>query len=285
VAAAVAIGLVRDPVLAVRACAAWTIAAVANHDLDFGLTLFHELVDTEDELLATDPVEDFVRVAAQPRFDAMRTTIVRMLNSPDRDVQQAGGRQAALAYLGVEDAEDVAELAANGSAPARIGVAQVAASNVANLDVREQCSRWLRSLFVDPEPEVREASARWCMQIEGDDLGKLLDLARAYVETPAHLEHEHGLLHALDDAGDVPIADVALQAAEVFVAQHSSEIGDVRREAILDAPIVSKLIFRAYASAPTAEFRNRCLDVIDLLVAARVRGVEDLVREFDAGRA
>lgn len=56
--------LVRDPVLAVRTCAAWTVAAVVRHDLDLGLALFATLVDADDELLAAQPVEELLHVLA-----------------------------------------------------------------------------------------------------------------------------------------------------------------------------------------------------------------------------
>jgi hypothetical protein len=276
--------LVRDPVLAVRACAAWTVAAVARHDVDLGLALFTALVDADDEILAAQPVEELLRVLAHRRLDAVRPTLVRMLRSPVGAVQQAGGRQAALAHLTAKEAADLTELALHGPASTRSGVAEVAAHNITNADVGNQCARWLEALFSDPDPSVREMTTRWCMQLEGGDLNRLLDLARAYVETPAHAEHEHALLHALDEAADVPIADLALRAAEVFVEQHGGEITDIRRRAALDASTVSKLAFRAYASAESTGFLTRCLDVIDRLLAARVHDVEHLVKEFEVER-
>ena len=97
--------------------------------------------------------------------------------------------------------------------------------------------------------------------------------------------HEHALLRALDEAADVPIADLALRAAEVFVEQHDGEITDIRRPAALEASTVSKLAFRAYASAESTGFRTRCLDVIDRLLAARIRDVEHLVKQFEVERA
>ena len=63
------------------------------------------------------------------------------------------------------------------------------------------------------------------------------------------------------------------------------EITDIRRRAALDASTVSKLAFRAYASAGSTGFLTRCLDVIDRLLAARVRDVEHLVKEFEVERA
>lgn len=208
-----------------------------------------------------------------------------MLRSPIAGVQQAGGRQAGLAHLAAQEAASLTELALHGSASARLGLAEVAAHNITNPNVREQCARWLEPLFSDSDPAVREMTARWCTRLEGNDLNALQDLARAYVETPAHAEHGDALLHALDEATDVQVAEIALRAAEIFVEQHRSKINDITRRAALDASTVSKLAFRAYASADSTALMTRCLDVIDRLLAARVRDIEQLVKQFDVERA
>jgi len=87
--------LVRDPIIAVRTCAATTLYAVYHHDENFAVELFGQLVaDAPDILLRTRPVERFLGFALRTHIKAIAPVISRMLASDDADVREAGGRQA-----------------------------------------------------------------------------------------------------------------------------------------------------------------------------------------------
>jgi hypothetical protein len=71
-----------------------------------------------------------------------------------------------------------------------------------------------------------------------------------------------------------------LRAVERFLEAHGSGIGDVTRASAMYEPIAAKLVTRAYASSTSEEMRERCLDVIDQLLAAREHGVTAMVATY-----
>jgi hypothetical protein len=271
--------LVEDSVLSVRVCAAYAISAVYQHDPDHALRLFRRLTAAPDELLATDPVERLISVLAASRFPDLREVLQRMLESREPGVREAGGRQAALALLSTDDASDLAERAIEGTERERLGVAQVAATNIANVDVRTRCVEWLSALAHDRDGDVRKEVSRWPSVVDADELRELAEFTRTYVETEAHLNNQYPLLHALDETR-APVADVVLRAVERFLEEHGSDMGDITRASAMYAPIAAKLVTRAYASSTSDEMRERCLDVIDRLLAAREHGVAAMVATY-----
>lgn len=272
--------LVGDPVVAVRCCAAVTLRSVYRHDRQLAVDLFLRLRDADEALWATRPFEDFISIAARTHLGEMRPVLADMLRSDAAEVQSAGGRQSALAYLADSSAEDLLATALAGPSATRAGVAEVAAHNIAELDVRDTCVSWLERLFDDPDQDVREEASRWVRRVGPTGLRDLSELAAKFVASAAYRDDEFGLLHALDES-TVPVVDTALVALKAFVDQRQHEIGDFQRRAALSAMTASKLAVRAYTSATSEESREDALDVIDALLAAKVSEIRTFVEAFD----
>jgi hypothetical protein len=271
--------LVRDPVVAVRVCAAVTLRTAYRHEADRAVELFLELCDSDDALLATRPVEDFLSVATKTHLEQLLPVLSRMVSVEVADTQSAGGRQVALAALSDERAHYLVEAAMDGPPAVRLGVAQVAAHNVMNEEVGDTCARWLPVFFNDADQAVREAASDWVRQLGPTGIRQRPDLVNIYIESAAYRDDESDLLHVLDDS-TVPIVDIALPALQRFVDQRRGEMGDFQRGAAYAATFASKLATRAYASADTADRREQALDIIDALLAAKVSDVREFVESF-----
>jgi hypothetical protein len=272
--------LVRDPVIAVRVCAAVTLRTAYRHDPGRAAELFVELCDTDDALLGTRPAEDFMSVATRSRLEQLRPLLDRMLKSDISDVQAAAGRQAALAALGDEKAYDLVEAAFSGPVPTRVGVAQVAAHNVINAQVGEACARWLPTFFDDPDETVRDEASNWVRQLGPTGIRDRRELLTRYVASAAYRDDEAGLMHALDDS-TVSVSEIALPALQEFIEHRRHEMGDIQRGAAFTAVLASKLAVRSYTSASSEQTRGQALDVIDALLAAKVSEMRTFVDSFD----
>ena len=267
--------LANDASIAVRTCVAVTLRSIYRHEPDFAISLFEDLVQSPDILLASTPVEQFIATSSRHNAEIFGPIIERMLLSEDDSVREAGGRQAALFALGDNGVPKLVEEGLLSARPeVRNGIAQVAARNVSNVEVREACARWLSYLAFDVDPEVRRQVATWCSELGPGDLRELEGLALAYVESPAHSENEHWLLNALDGSTR-PSWEVTIRAVERFLDQH--ELGMIQQTAPLDAPAAARLAMRAYTSVTGAEERARALDLVEKLLAARVSEVAEFV--------
>ncbi|MCY4057195.1 MAG: hypothetical protein OXG44_04260, partial [Gammaproteobacteria bacterium] len=121
--------MVRDPSAAVLSCVAGTLLAVAFHDTPLGMSLFQCMDLSEDRLLATPHVYEFVRGCLRDGPAEWRPIIERMLGSSESDVREAGGRLACIAALHHESVAALANEALRGDVRGRLGVARVAAAN------------------------------------------------------------------------------------------------------------------------------------------------------------
>jgi hypothetical protein len=82
--------LVRDPIVSVRACAAVTLRSAYRHDSDLAVDLFKELCETDEAVLRTRPIEDFLSVATRSHLPELRPILERMLRSSVPEVQNRG---------------------------------------------------------------------------------------------------------------------------------------------------------------------------------------------------
>jgi hypothetical protein len=269
-----------DPVIAVRVCAALTLRSVYRHDRDLAVDLFVHLTDVGDALLATRPSEDFLTSATKSHLTQLRPVLSKMLASPSPEVQAAAGRQVALAALDNHEASDLVNRAMSGPPSTRLGVAQVAAHNIINIEVGDTCAQWLPKFFNDDDQSVRREAASWLRQLGPTGIRQRRGLAIAYIDSAAYRDDESGLLHALDDS-TVPVVDIALPALHRFIEHRHREIGDIQHGAAYAATIASKLAIRAYTSAQATDDREQALDIIDALLAAKVSEMRSFVESFD----
>ena len=144
-----------DPSLAVRACVASTIGAVARHDTPLALRLMDRLLNTDDRLLSTAYVGDFIRKGLREHYEHFASTIQRMLRSKDEEVRKEGGIIACLARLCHERADSLSEAALSGDEHCRLGACEVAKSNLLYPECRVWWEAALSRLFNDENKAVR----------------------------------------------------------------------------------------------------------------------------------
>ena len=273
--------MVRDPHPSVLSCVAGTLRAVTYRDAALGTSLFQNMNLSEDRLLATDPVDRFLRYRLSIDFAELRPIIVRMLRSSDPGVQEAGARLATFAVL--QDGSGAAVLveeALRGGTRSRLGVAQVAAANCAVPKYRAWCRESLVALFDDEEAEVRHEAASCFRYMAGDALDHAPALITAFCDSRAYQDNSGSLLHVLEQArGRLP--GETCVACEKFLDRFAGEATDIRTRRAAEAHTLAKLIFRTYQQHQHDQWTSRSLDLIDRLYAEGVVEAYAEMEEFE----
>lgn len=272
--------MVRDPSISVRSCVVTALFPVLNHDRNLAVELFLELCDTEDGLLKTRHVEEFMGYATITHFGQLRPIIERMLCSGDPEVAQTGALQACVASLGLEEAADLSEQCLAGSEPLRMGSAQAFAANLGHARFRSVCEARLMWLFDDPSEKVRALAAECFDHLEDDALGQVTALVERFQSSAAFTANYEHLIGALKGT-TARLPDVTISVCERFIEIAGPAAGDMRTRAAGDAHWLSELIIRAYHQAGNPAISKRCLDTIDNLLRVRAMGLQKVLGEFD----
>ncbi len=270
--------LVADGSLAVRACAASVLLAVARSDMPLGVRLFQRLAQADDRLFTTHYVQQFVYYAIREHFVTLRRLVERMLRSPAPDASEAGARFASLAVLLGHDAQTLVDEAMAGSPSQRPGVAEVAAQNIAVEECRTWCDANLRRLFSDTDSDVRRKSASFFYHMKGVSWDTYESLLTEFSNSAAYGEGASQALLALDDSVSQLPGTTCLMCEE-FLTRFGDEARDIRTHRAADAHLVAKLVFRTYHQHQRDEWGRRCLDLIDRLC---LEAVSDAQGQFEA---
>ena len=97
--------LVNDNSVSVRACVSSTLLAILGHDSEFALRQFLRLVESRnsqpsnDRLLATRDVQDFIRCGLYDHFEDLQIVIEKILRSNLPKTSESGARLASIALL------------------------------------------------------------------------------------------------------------------------------------------------------------------------------------------
>lgn len=143
-------------------------------------------------------VYEFIRLSLREHLVELRPIIERTLRSPDAAVAQSGGRLAGLAVLHHEEASDLAGEAARGSSPQRLGLAEVAARNIAVADCRAWCEEHLGAFFNDQDEEVRKKAASSFWQLRDESLERYEPLILAFTDSVSYRDDSMSILHLLE---------------------------------------------------------------------------------------
>ena len=248
--------LVRVRSAAVGSCVAYILRAVSYHDLPRGVSLFFQMDFSEERLLGTHHVHEFMCENIRHEYDRMEGLIVRMLRCAHPDVIRLGARLGCIAAFFDDNARKLAEEIQRGHNHQRLGCADVAAANVGDPEYREWCEGALRAHFVDGDVGVREVAASCFRHIPEDSLATYGDLIEAFCESPAYQDDAFALLEALRGAR-VALPGVTCLACEKLL-DRSERVG-------FGAWGVGELVFRLYQQHPNDEWTKRALDLIDRL--------------------
>ena len=270
----------RDRSAAVLSCVAGTLGAVAYHDRALGMRLFGSMNLTEERLLATHHVREFIRSGLRDSFPVLRPIVERMLRSSEPAVRKAGACLMSIAALQHESATHLVDQAAQGDSAQRLGVARVAAANIANPECRAWCEAKLVALFNDCDVEVRSEAASCFSYLENQELGTYCDLIAAFCDSRASAGSTFWLLHTLESSLETlpgmtcevceSILDRLAEARAVPSAPNDGGFDDINT--------VAKLAFRTYQQHQNDDWASRSLALIDRLC---LEGIPDTGAEFE----
>jgi hypothetical protein len=275
--------LMEHPDLSVRACVASMLVSIAVHDPSRAIRLFHRLLATDDRLLATNYVVNFIQQGLRSHVEELRPHIERMLSSLDPQVHQEAGRLACLACLCHESAADLAEKALAGDAASRLGAAKIASYNFIYSECREWCEVALRRLFDDMDVNVRKEAAHcfWHLWRQPElPLEEFDSLIRAFIKSAAFEDDPTFVLHALEDTRQ-RVPETILDVCECFATKCAEKARDIRTSIGADEHMVSRLVFRAYAQLGAWPLQKRALDLIDQMCASGLPSVGDNIALFE----
>ena len=270
--------MVQDRSAAVLSCVAGTLWAVACHDSALGMLLFRNMNLSEDRLLATHHVYKFIRDSLRDNFAELRPVIERMLRSSEPEVCEAGARFASIAALIHEGAADIVDEALRGDAPHRLGVAQVAAANIAGPEYRAWCEATLVALFGDDDSGVRREAASCFRQLQDETLDDYGDLIATFCDSKAFEEDSSWILYTLEESPR-RLPGMTCEVCEKFLDRFADEARNIQTSQGGDTDIVARLIFRTYQQQhQNDEWTSRSLGLIDRLCLERIH---DAGREFE----
>ena len=269
--------MIQDRSAAVLSCVAGTLRAVVYHDPALGMTLFRSLNLSEDRLLATLHVCNFICDHLRDGFTMLRPIIERMLRSSEPEVREAGARLASIAALMHESAADIVDEALRSDARHRLGVAQIAAAYIADPECRAWCETTLVTLFDDDDSEVRREAASCFRQLQDEALDDYGNLIAKFCDSKAFEEDSFSILHALEESPGW-LSGTTCEVCEKFLDRFADEARNIQTSRGGDTYIVAKLIFRTYQQHQNDEWTSRSLDLIDRLCLDRIH---DAGREFE----
>ena len=273
--------LVNDQSISVRTCAASTLLAVAQHDTPLALNLFDKLVTSDDRLLATHYVDQFLFYGMGQHFDRLRPYVERMLKSKEPKVAEGGARLASIAALSHKTAAALVKQAMADGSSQRLGVAQVAAHNIGNASCRAWCEEHLLALFNDSAEEVLQEVASCFRYLEKQPLENYKNLITAFCDSAAYQQDSFSILHVLDDSVH-RLPGMTCVVCEKFLLRFSDEAKDIRLGRAGDVMTITKLIFRTYHQHQReAEWAPRCLDLIDRMCLEGVHDVKTGLDQFE----
>ena len=269
--------IICDKKTAVLSCVAGTLRAVALRSPVVATALFRRMALPEDRLLATPHVYGFIHTYLHDHFHELRSILVRMLRSSEPEVCEAGARLAGIAALIHREASDLADEALGGNARNRLGIAQVAVTNIQYADCRAWSKRTLTKLFDDEDSDVRREAANCFRHMEDDKFDTYDDLITAFCHSRAFQENLFWLFHKLENMRE-RLPGTTCLVCEKYLDRFADDDNDMETRRFGDTRNVAKLIFRTYQQHQDDEWTSRLLDLIDRLCLERIF---DARREFE----
>lgn len=273
--------LASDPVLSVRSCVAHTIAATLRHDRPAAYEAFGHLIDADDVLLASSPVNDLMLYIGNADPDVIDPVIERMLTSDDYEVQRAAGSMAAYAALQWERPDLMAK-AVGGNVEVRTGAASVCSARVDRAADSALVIASLRHLMYDEDEQVRKAVGKLAGYLRGHKLRPLADFLGDLMASPSYVHATPQLLTTLQEAPD-QVDDLADLAAHRFLDIYGSDVADIRTGAAGDAHYISDLVVRGLAQTRKKQRISALLNILDRLLELGVYGVSRAIDNAQRG--
>ncbi|MET9235676.1 caspase family protein [Streptomyces cellulosae] len=268
--------LANDRAITVRSCAAHLIHASMRHAQPQALEAFSALIQTDDALLATQPVVRLIWYVGRDNFPLVYSVIDRMLTSEYFEVREAGGQLAAAAAAQWGESEFLMRVLHCDDTASRKGAAAVCAHEIAAIPSATPVLDAYSHFIHDPEAEVRASAALLAPAIRGARLRPLRMTIKKLIASPTFSEASTQLLITLQDAPD-RVDDLALECAQRFIEINGSSSADIRTGAAADAKYIGELVIRAYVQSTNTSQRSKALNILDDLLLFDAFGVSELI--------
>ena len=144
-----------------------------------------------------------------------------------------------------------------------LGVAQVAAANIAIPDCRPWSLRTLPQLFSDEGPEVRQVAASCFQQVKDDPLDVYEDLIAAFCDSAAFRNESYSLLSLLEGSLS-PLPGLTCRVCDKLLDQLRDGTATTCAGRV-DMHTLGKLVFRTYQQHQDDEWTSSALNLIDRL--------------------
>ena len=270
-----------ETVSSVRAMMLYTLAPLFGLDpARFSVCLrrlTEHIAGNRDDVAALKPLATHVGVHLFPYIerdlpDLALESMGRMIASPDRNQRLIGIWWALAERLRQGNAKDqFPDLERRSPTHAKLW-ASILCDFAAQTEFRGMATSELERLFHHEIPDVRKAAADVFWNIPGDDFPHFIDMARAFIRSPAFLDSASQIVKALEKtSGDV--TELVVEAGEILVGKNYE--GWVLYD-------LQKVLKREYMNSEgRPQLRARFLDLIDDMAANNLIGADDLMQLDD----
>jgi hypothetical protein len=270
-------------VAATRAC-----LPVLNIDREAAVELFLSAVGDPEQILATRPVNQFIRYALWSHFRRLEPLLTRMAGSSLPAVAAPGAGWVTVGWLGDQAPRSAVDRYLLGSKAQRLGVARAATHNCDDGRVADRCGALLVELIDDPDEDVQAAVAEFLREEAVLRAPVLRDVAIRFVARPGFAAHPSWLVEALRRHADslLPLAPVISAVCGQLATHPSVASQDRGGLKSVDLDRFVPLLLRLYEQAEQARdlrLRGECLDWWDRLLEARIGGAVESLTRLDHG--
>lgn len=266
--------IIEDPSIEVRSWVTMVLISILKYDDVYAIKLFQDLCNTEDILLGTHHVENFLGYALQTHISLLESILKRMVDSKEIDVVKAGARRICIASFEIQEARPLMESCLVGTNDQRLGAAEVFCTNI--IIYPDFCKDKLIRFFSDHNEQVRKMAAGCFRHLAGSDLGKFTDLIEAFIESPSFDTDIEDLIWSLNRT-TAKLPDVTYSICRKFI--DTTILANSRNYSVeLD---VSKLILRLYSQNKESLIGEKCLDLIDIMIEKDVYRIEKELLDYE----
>jgi hypothetical protein len=159
-------------------------------------------------------------------------------------------------------------------------MADVAAKMMTWVENGHRAQTLLSGLFFDDDEQVRKQAGHVFGQIKADEVERHKELSVLFLRSPAFVDEGFPILKMLETA-TCDVVDLAVEAAQRVIADVTEGTDQHKRHGI-DLHQLQGLLKREYASSEgNAPARRRILDMIDLMLAQEIYGVDTILTAHD----
>jgi hypothetical protein len=276
--------LAADRTLQVRVMVSPAIVEILRTDPDTAMRLLDVCVDVpDDRLLSMPSVQTLLQGVIQAgHYPHIADLVGGTTTSDFPATRRAGARLLTVASYHQPDLDClVNEILGGPDAEGRIGVVEVAAASARGTLRPDRSLAILTAAFNDPSEEVRAAAAQCFQGMHSQQFDEQVRLlAAAFADRLAFADHSGDLIFELGQTTH-PLPEWALDSCERYLSRGGSEVTDISTRAGGHGYHLVKITFGIYAQYSSGSTRQRCLDLMDTLLAAGVHYADEAFATSD----